>query len=75
MTTQRHDESSPSEIESIETFRHKRREIRAALIEVLNDPAAVEFDAVAEIERTAAGMRKIVNRNAALRADGLFDDE
>jgi hypothetical protein len=62
-------------IESIETFRRKRHELRLALIKLLNDPRAVDFDAVAEVERTAAGMRRIVDRNAALSADGLFDDE
>jgi hypothetical protein len=67
--------SDPGEIESIETFRRKRHEMRLALIEVLNDPRAVDFDAVAEVERTAAGMRRIVDRNTALSADGLFDDE
>jgi hypothetical protein len=67
--------SDPGDIESIRVFRRKRHEMRLALIEVLNDLAAVGFDAVAEVERTAAGMRRIVDRNAALSADGLFDDE
>jgi hypothetical protein len=49
--------SDPGEVESIETFRRKRHEMRLALIEVLNDPRAVDFDAVGEVERTAAGMR------------------